>query len=442
MHSGANPPSPTPTCLATHIPSPGLMSTFWVHILEPYMYIYVHAALQLRNWYQLSTQVTILSSYNENVRITHHCESKGKMPTPCHYGCTAPEFTSASQPSIMNSTPIVNSSCSRFVSNPEDFNGMDEDGEFLFDVPSSQSPSASTKGEFVGEVKELAGIALEELLFAISPIEYNSKGERDKCLPERARKQLRTFYFEKRVEIEQRLEPDDDDTIIVGLPTFKAHHLACPFYIRQKERHLNCLTHADMREIKDLKRHLWTSHRQSSYCPTCHDTFGLSEDWENHVRLRSCTSSDKPRPEGISALQMQRLTQCADSGVSPEIQWLLIWEIVFPGVKLPSLPFLFGEVETVVWMLRDFWSAEGNRIVCGFLTERRLQTAHLQDDEPNVVALGSLVLDHMIDQLVATCRQDGGNERQSSGDLEPLSFWSSFPPIRIVPSHTIASRPS
>ncbi|KAI0454302.1 hypothetical protein F5B21DRAFT_475670 [Xylaria acuta] len=184
-----------------------------------------------------------------------------------------------------------------------------------------------------------------------------------------------------------------------------------------------------MREIKDLKQHLWTAHRQPSYCPTCCDTFVLAEDWENHVRLRSCVSSGKPRPEGISALQMQQLAQHADPWVSREVQWLLIWEIVFPGVKLPSLPFLFGEVETAVWMLRDFWSTEGDRIVCDFLTERWQQTPQLQDDEPNIIALGSLVLNRVIDQLVTICRQDKGDERQSRGGLEQTpSSWLSFSP--------------
>ncbi|KAI8952597.1 hypothetical protein F4801DRAFT_540618 [Xylaria longipes] len=350
------------------------------------------------------------------------------MPMPCHDSSITPESTNTSQPSIIQSTPAGNYSYCQFISDQDDSDGRDEDGVCLFDVPLSQTPSASTKA-FAGQVKELAVIALEELLFAISPIGYNSKRDRDKCLLERAREALRTCWFEKRVEIEQRSEPDDDDTVVIGSSTFKAHHLACPFYIRQKERYLSCLTRADMREIKDLKRHLWTAHRQPSYCPTCYDTFVLSEDWEDHVRLRSCMSSGKPRPEGISALQMQRLARRADPWVSREVQWLLIWETVFPGVKLPSLPVLFGEVEAVVWMLRDFWSAEGDRIVCGFLTERRQQTPQPQDNEPDVITLGSLVLSRVIDQLVAICRQDESDEQQSRGGLEQtLSSWPSFWP--------------
>ncbi|TRX91983.1 hypothetical protein FHL15_007080 [Xylaria flabelliformis] len=235
----------------------------------------------------------------------------------------------------------------------------DKYGVYLLNALLSRTPS-STKEDFAGEVKELSCIASEELLLAISPIGYNSKGDKNKCLLERVRKRLSTFWSKKRMKIEQRLDPDDNDTVVVGSSMFRTTHLACPFYIRQKKRHLG----------------------------SCHNTYVLSEDWEDRVRLRSCTSSSKPPPEGVSALQMQRLARPDDPWTLRETQWLLIWETVFPGVELPSLPFLFGEVETVVWMLRYLWSAEGDRIVCGFLSERRQQTLQPQKDEPNVMILG------------------------------------------------------
>ncbi|KAI1736965.1 hypothetical protein F4680DRAFT_429782 [Xylaria scruposa] len=348
------------------------------------------------------------------------------MPMPYPNSSITPEPTSPSQPSFIR-TSTLNYPSSRIIFHPDDSNSRDKYGVYLFDAPLSRTPSTSTNKDFAGEVKELSCIALEELLLAISPIGYNPKGDKDKCLLERVRERLSTFWPKKRMKIEQRLDPDDDDTVVVGSSMFETRRLLCPFYIRQKERHLSCLTRADLREIKDLKRHLWTAHRQPSYCPTCHNTYVLSEDWENHVRLRSCMSSSKPRPEGISALQMQRLAQPGDPWVSREAQWLLIWETVFPGIELPSLTSLFGEVETVVWMLRDFWSAEGDRIVCGFLSERRQQTLRPQD-EPNVLTLGSLVLNRLIDQLVVGCTQES-NEKPSSGGLEQTqSSWPSLWP--------------
>ncbi|KAI0549837.1 hypothetical protein F4679DRAFT_544854 [Xylaria curta] len=345
------------------------------------------------------------------------------MPVPYLDSSSTP--TSTTQPSTLRSVSTGNYPSSRIASHPDDSDSGDKYGVYLFDALLSRTPSTSAKEDFAGEVKELACIALEELLLAISPIGYNPKGDKDKCLLERVRKRLNAFWFKKRMRIEQRLDPDDDDTVVVGSSMFKTHHLPCPFYIRQKERHLSCLKRADLREIKDLKQHLWTTHRQPSYCPTCHNTYVLSEDWEHHMRLGTCMSSSKPRPEGISALQMQRLTRPDDPWVSRETQWFLIWETVFPGVELPSLPFLFGEVETVVWMLRDFWSAEGDRIVCGFLSERQQQTFQPQKDEPNVMTLGSLVLNCLIDQLVAGCTQESDETRSSGGikQTNSSSFW-------------------
>ncbi|KAI0864270.1 hypothetical protein F4860DRAFT_465705 [Xylaria cubensis] len=349
------------------------------------------------------------------------------MPVPYLNSFITPEPTSHGQPLTIRSGSAGNYSSSRIISHPDDSDNGDKYGVYLFDALLSQTPSSSTKEDFAGEVKELSCIALEELLLAISPIGYNPKGDKDKCLLERVGKRLSTFWSKKRMKIEQRLDPDDNDTVVVGSSMFKTAHLTCPFYIRQKERHLSCLTRADLREIKDLKRHLWTAHRQPSYCPTCNNTYVLSEDWEDHVRLRSCTSSSKPPPEGISALQMQRLARPDDPWASRETQWLLIWETVFPGVELPSLPFLFGEVETVVWMLRDFWSAEGDRIVCGFLSERRQQTVWPQE-ELNVMALGSLVLNSVIDQLVAGCTQESDETRSRGGLEQTHSSWPSFWP--------------
>ncbi|KAI1147042.1 hypothetical protein F4825DRAFT_438682 [Nemania diffusa] len=159
-----------------------------------------------------------------------------------------------------------------------------------------------------------------------------------------------------------------------------------------------------MQEMMDLKRHLWTAHRQPPYCPICYDTFVLSEDWEDHIRLGSCVPSGRTRPEGISGLQMQQLARRADPWISRETQWLVIWETVFPGVKPPPLGSLTGEVETAVWALRDFWSTDGGRIVSDFVTERQQHNPHLWHDESDVATIKSVVLGCLIDQLVKTYR--------------------------------------
>ncbi|KAI3331766.1 hypothetical protein HD806DRAFT_478238 [Xylariaceae sp. AK1471] len=362
---------------------------------------------------------------NESIDMIGHRQTPIDVNAPssrCY--STTPEPTSNNQPSSSELMLEDGSSFSRPVFHPDDSSGGEEDDVYLFDVPSSQVPDVNTTGAFADEAEELAEIALEEFLLTISPLSGNAKRGRDWRLPGRARKRLRTSCIETHVEIEQKSETDDEDTVVVGSPRLTTHQLACPFYVRHKETHLSCLTRADLREIKDLKRHLWSAHRQPPYCPTCYNTFISAEDCNKHIRLRSCISSGKLRPEGVSAVQMQRLARRADPWISREVQWLTIWEITFPGARLPSLAYLSGEVETVVCALRDFWSTEGDRIVFGFLAERQQQSPQLQDEKPNVTTLSSAVLNRVIDQLVASCRQHKSDEQRSREIAEEvLSSW-------------------
>ncbi|KAI1159243.1 hypothetical protein F5B18DRAFT_36027 [Nemania serpens] len=298
------------------------------------------------------------------------------------------------------------------VFDPDDSSGGDEDEAYLSDVPLSPNLNDMITRDLADEMQDLVNIALDKFFLVMSSPSWSVKGNRGGWFAERTGNRLRSSYFEvqgdvdwKHVEVEQKSDMDDDDEGI-GSKTLATRHLACPFYLRDKDKYLSCLTCVDIRETKDLKRHLWTAHRQPTYCPVCYGIFTSTEDWEKHVRLGSCTPSGNGRPEGISVLQMQRLAQLSNPCVSRKFQWLLIWDIVFPGVRPPSLAFRFGEVETLVWMLQDFWLVEGDQIVYDFLIKRRRRSPQLEDDESKIIALRSLVLDRVTHQLVAGCRQD------------------------------------
>ncbi|KAI1423164.1 hypothetical protein F5Y12DRAFT_759130 [Xylaria sp. FL1777] len=323
-------------------------------------------------------------------------------------GSIPSEPTTTTQPSGLESLCVRESLVPRLGSGSEDSYSEDEDEAYLFDIPPSRTPNTSITEDLASQARELARIVLKMFLFTISLFRDRSKGNIFWSLPERSRKRLRTFFSDKNAEIGREPETVEEEVVVGGTSTIMEHHFVCPYYLRQKERHLSCLTGTDMREIRDVKRHLWAAHRQPSYCPICYETFSLTEDWENHIRLKFCTSSGKPRPEGISVLQMQQLAQRADPRASREVQWLLIWEIVFPGLNPPSLETISGEVETVVWVLRDFWSANGNQILFRFLTEQQQRSPQLQNNKLTMITLGSLVLDRVIDQLVASFRQDEG----------------------------------
>ncbi|KAI0103743.1 hypothetical protein GGR51DRAFT_251337 [Nemania sp. FL0031] len=261
-----------------------------------------------------------------------------------------------------------------------DLNNEDDDETYMFDIPSSQMHGA---GDLVGEAKELAVIILEEFLLAYPGLSYS------------------TSQFRNCVGIEQRSDTDEEDTILVDSLSLTKFYPACPFYISQKEKHRSCLTRFNLRDINGLIWHLETEHLQPSYCPTCYDTFTSTRDWEAHIRRRFCVPSSKSRPEGISTQQVQQLARLDNPRVPRDLQWLSIWEIVFPGVRPPSVSLPSSVVETVVWVLRYFWSIEGGRIVSSFITERQL---HI--DKLHSTTLGSLALDLVIDQVVDMCTRD------------------------------------
>ncbi|KAK5633657.1 hypothetical protein RRF57_009371 [Xylaria bambusicola] len=274
----------------------------------------------------------------------------------------------------------------------------------LIDPPPLE-PDASATEELENKAQELSRVVLYYFLSTRSVPSCRSQIHADGCFSIERKTILKFKCLEKQAQAKGELESYSGDLFMPERAPGVGNHLPCPFYLHKKETYPSCLTHADIREIRDLKEHLWASHRQPSYCPTCYGIFTLSEDWENHIRLRSCVSSGRPRPEGITALQMQLLAQPVDPGASRDDQWLSIWKVVFPGVKAP-IPFTPGEIETAVWALRDFWAAEGDWIMSQFLTEGLQQGPHLRNHRLNVTTLGSLVIELVTEHLVARIRQD------------------------------------
>ncbi|KAI1174931.1 hypothetical protein F4777DRAFT_552452 [Nemania sp. FL0916] len=261
-------------------------------------------------------------------------------------------------------------------------------------VSTGQYPARELKlaEDLVVQAKELAGEISEQFFYPPLPVDCTTTGER-----------LDEPLSKNSMETEQCLDIESGNIINTCL---LMDHLICPFYVRQKERYRNCLTRVDLRNIEDLKEHLEMEHLQPSYCPTCYETFASALSWQEHIQQRLCAPSTRSRPEGVSILQIQQLAQQEDPWVSRELQWLSIWEIVFPGVKLPSLAVSSDGVEILVWMLRDCWAVEGNRIMSRFLAERGLDEKELNS------TLGSLVLGLAIDQLFEKCTQeraDGAN---------------------------------
>ncbi|KAI0152791.1 hypothetical protein GGR57DRAFT_158208 [Xylariaceae sp. FL1272] len=307
----------------------------------------------------------------------------------------------------------ISSSNGEYESDPSRDGDEDHDLD-PFDIISSLPVDASTHKELETKADELTDIALEKFISATIPSRSRKRRSGHLDLSESDNKRLKVACFEKHMLIDQFLDASDQDTIIVDLPRPATYeHLACPFYIYDKEAYSSCLRRADLRSILDVKRHLCTVHRQPPYCPVCRDTFVSSIECDRHIRAAVCEPSTIARPAGITIPQMQQLARRAQPWVSVKLQWLSIWEIVFPGAALPLLlesssstraiaaVYLTGEIEAVVCVLRDFWASEGARIVTDFEAEERQEGVSQPGENIRNQTLGSMVLDRVIDRLVA-----------------------------------------
>ncbi|KAI1096768.1 hypothetical protein F5B19DRAFT_434429 [Rostrohypoxylon terebratum] len=203
-------------------------------------------------------------------------------------------------------------------------------------------------------------------------------------------------------------EPTD---IIDESPIPTQQRFACPFYYRDRQKHLQCLTRADLLNIKDVKQHLWYTHRLQPYCPTCGESFATTAKSDAHIRSRSCDPQNIPRPEGISLPQMQELARRAEVWMSEDLQWLSLWEIVFPGAELPDITYPSRTVEFIVCQFRDYWSTRGNgeTIIYEFLRERGFHEENLRDEKHTLEALQALILNQSIDHLVEAFTNVGDN---------------------------------
>lgn len=227
------------------------------------------------------------------------------------------------------------------------------------------------------------------------------------------RKRIKAEDFLEHIPVESRELPGDEDTIMVDAPGSRS--LACPFYLHDKERHSRCLTRVDLGTIRDLKRHLWTAHRQPYYCPTCGITFARASTRDEHIKARACSPQQwKGTPQGLSEGQLQLLAKRCRSSTSEVDQWFKIWHLIFPETDTPSsspprvprTPYLAGKFEFAVCVARGYWAREGKQVIADFLEERSLRDYEVPDEERNLSALYQIVLDNVIDRLLQQLRDE------------------------------------
>ncbi|KAF3807722.1 hypothetical protein GCG54_00007455 [Colletotrichum gloeosporioides] len=178
--------------------------------------------------------------------------------------------------------------------------------------------------------------------------------------------------------------------------------LACPFFQRNPDRNPTCLEH-ELKNMCDVRDHVWKHHRLPPYCPTCKMSFTLAIERDRHIVQRACQLQDNFPYEGVSEDQKQLISRTRTSH-GERTQWLLIWDILFPKDHYPSSPYLRTGIGLKISQLRTFWHKHGLEL----LWDPRSETFphDVLHDEQDLHQLSSDVLARAIQALSAEYRQD------------------------------------
>jgi hypothetical protein len=200
-------------------------------------------------------------------------------------------------------------------------------------------------------------------------------------------------------------------------------NLPCPFYANDPRRHRECLR-LDLQRPVDLKRHLWTSHRQLQHgCPICGSAFDTATACDVHIRQRECKQRvEVPRPEGLSDAQLYQLAEATceeevdenykagkstkSEQASWKAEWTAIWNIALPrDTTSPGYPDdLNNTTMDELELLRGFWRRQGREITAGLLAERGVDVTTMGSPKGrrDIRALQASILDAMVEHVLAS----------------------------------------
>lgn len=231
---------------------------------------------------------------------------------------------------------------------------------------------------------------------------YLKSSERSNmCREIKERRNTRLSCSEYFVDVQQTLDAGDSDTVVVHHMRKRDKTPACPFYIRDRQSHLLCLTRYRLRNIEDVREHLWAIHRQPLFCPVCGQIFSKSADCNGHIRSRTCNPQLLlPTFEGVTISQIQELARQDELPLSMENRWLAMWNTIFPGEQRPLSWLYTTDEELRIRALRTFWDIHRHSIVKSFLKTEVPQLHVLSDEGEAVEALHNTILNRAIDKVL------------------------------------------
>lgn len=190
---------------------------------------------------------------------------------------------------------------------------------------------------------------------------------------------------------------------------------ACPFFRRDPTRHMDCIT-LTLNRIQDVKQHLTRRHTAEFSCSFCFEEFTLRQDWEEHVRLRTCQERPCP-PHRVSPQAQDRLKVRVDRTLTASEQWYEIWRILFEGEKLPNSPQQGSVIGEVISIIRDCWEVERGQI----LSELARSEGISENDAGILGTLLGGLLDRVQDRVDPVQRDSGASEATSNaGNSTPF----------------------
>lgn len=144
---------------------------------------------------------------------------------------------------------------------------------------------------------------------------------------------------------------------------------ACPYLKKDQTRYRICASYKNTR-IRDVKQHLKRYHEMPIYCSLCYQTFRQESVRDNHIQQGSCSVEIRTPPEGINALQRERLKKKVPASQTPEQQWYGIFEILFPGHPKPNSPYINSDRLQSAIGYQEYILADGADLLTSFVARR------------------------------------------------------------------------
>ncbi|KAH7132813.1 hypothetical protein EDB81DRAFT_950231 [Dactylonectria macrodidyma] len=129
---------------------------------------------------------------------------------------------------------------------------------------------------------------------------------------------------------------------------------ACPFLEKDPIKYRYCCEKT-LRDIRDVKHHLYRRHAPGLYCLYCLMTgFADQRSLQDHIDKRSCPERDPSMLEGISYDQRQQLFKKSGSTISAEEQWFVVWAVVFPESPEPASVYIDTALSMEMQLFREY----------------------------------------------------------------------------------------